>query len=124
MEKSGLKFRILMEIERLIVQTSTSRKTSERCMEFHKSLIKKYFNASDVIIDYHRRRVKMNLVVDDQAYNPEEVNIDIPVMPMNLYYLDLTSFLRSCVEEDDKSLAFYARLIKEHKLISSKEMSA
>ncbi|MBT8186274.1 MAG: hypothetical protein HKP38_12795 [Croceitalea sp.] len=113
MENSRLKSRILMEIEKQIEQSSAKGKMTRRFQNFHSAIIKKYYNATDVKIDYHRHRVKMNLMVDDALYDPKTVNINLPVLPTNMFFKNLSDFLKSCLERDDRSIAFYAKLIKD-----------
>ncbi len=78
-------------------------------------LIKKHYNAAEVSIDYHRRRVEMDLVINDKDYDPKTVNLYIPTLHMNLWFRDLRDFLKSCIDSDPKSLAFYASLLRSIK---------
>ena len=113
METLNVKSRILMEMERLIARSSAKGKMTKSIQSFHEAIIKKHYNASDVSIDYHRHRVQMNLVMDEKTYDPKTVNIDLAVLPMNLFFKNLCEFLKSCLEVDAKSVAFYAKLIQE-----------
>jgi len=114
MENSRLKTRILMEIEKIISRSSIKGDMTKKTQDFHQSIIKKHYNASDVKIDYHRHRVKMNIVLDDTSYNPKTANINLNTLPMNLFFKNLYDFLKSCIEKDTKSLAFYAKLIQDY----------
>ncbi len=118
METLNVKSRILMEMERLIARSSAKGKMTKKIQSFHEAIIKKHYNASDVSIDYHRHRIKMNVVIDAEGYDPKTVNVDLAVLPMNLFFKNLRDFLKSCLEGDAKSIAFYARLIKD---LSNKE---
>ena len=111
MRKSELRGRILMQIERLIAQSCVPGHFSERFQNLHESIIKKHYNAAEVSIDYHRQRVKMEIVLDDAAYDPKSVNLDLPTFPANFYFKNLCEFLRSCVRDDQKSLAFYSGIL-------------
>lgn len=113
MESLNVKSRILMEMERLIARSSAKGKMTKQVQSFHEAIIKKHYNASDVVIDYHRHRVKMNIMVDDQGYDPKSVNVNLALMPMNLFFKNLRDFLKSCLEQDAKSIVFYARLIQD-----------
>ena len=113
MENSGLKTRILMEIEKIIARSSAKQKMTKKMQEFHTAIIKKHYNATDVKIDYHRHRVMMNVVLNDDRYRPEEVNLNMEVLPMNLFFKSLSAFLKSCLDSDAKSIAFYAKLIQK-----------
>ncbi len=121
MENSRLKTRILMEIEKIIARNSAKGKMTKKIQEFHKAIIKKHYNAIDVKIDYHRHRVKMNIIADDSMYNPKAVNLNLVTFPTNLFFRSLSAFLKSCVENDAKSLAFYSKLVRDY---SKKEVSS
>lgn len=107
-----------MEMERLIARSSAKGKMTKKIQSFHVAIIKRHYNASDVSIDYHRHRVKMNVVLDENGYDPKTVNVDLAILPMNLFFKNLRDFLKSCLEADAKSIVFYAKLIKD---LSNKE---
>jgi hypothetical protein len=112
MRKSELRGRILMQIERLIAQSCVPGSLSARFQNLHESIIKKHYNAAEVSIDYHRQRVKMAIVLDDEAYDPKSANLDLPTFPANFYFKNLCDFLKSCIGDDQKSLAFYSGILK------------
>ncbi len=101
-------------MENLITKSSTRENITSRFQDLHKSILRKHYNAADVEIDYHRQRIKMDVVLNDQEYNPNTINLVVCTIPVNLYYKDLASFLRSCLLKDVKSLAFYASLLRKH----------
>lgn len=111
MENSRLGTRILLETERLILNSCSKNKKSR---ELHKAIIKKYYNASDICIDYNRNRITMDVVVDDQDYRHSKINTAIATVPMSLSFQSICNLLRSCLEQDVKSLAFYARLLRDY----------
>ncbi len=111
MENSNLKGRILMEMEYLIAQSCPQRKTSRKYETLHVAILKKHYNATDVSIDYHRRRVEMQLVMDDKDYDPKTVNLYMPTLHVNLWFRNLHDFLKSCLDYDNQSIAFYASLL-------------
>jgi len=112
MKKSSVKGKILLELENLIAQSCKTPMRSKRFTELHILLLKKYYNATNVSIDYHRHRVKMDIVIDDTLYQPGKININIPTIPTNLLFDNLKNFLRSCLDRDQKSLGFYAQILK------------
>ncbi|KQC30343.1 hypothetical protein [Flagellimonas eckloniae] len=114
MGNSRLTTRILMEMENLITKSSTRENITSRFQDLHKSILRKHYNAADVEIDYHRQRIKMDVVLNDQEYDPNTINLVVCTIPVNLFYKDLASFLRSCLLKDVKSLAFYASLLRKH----------
>lgn len=115
MENSNLKGRILMEMEDLIAQSCPKQKVDQNYEPLHVDLIKKYYNAAEVSIDYHRKRVEMDLVINDKDYDPKTVNLYLPTLHVNLRFRDLCDFLKSCIDRDTRSIAFYAGLIRSFK---------
>ncbi len=112
MENSILKKKITMEIENLISKSCANQQTTDKFKTLHVALLKKYYNAADVSIDYHRKRVEMDIVMDDDLYDPQKVNTYIPTLHANLLFKNLKDFLKSCVEMDAKNLGFYAGLLR------------
>ena len=114
MEKSGLKTRVLTEIENLISKNCSKSKMSQKFQNLHVAIFKKYYNAADVSIDYHRKRVIMDIVMDDSSYDPMKVNSSLPLLRANLLFKNLKEFLSSSLDKDNVSIAFYARLIRTY----------
>ncbi len=112
MENSTLKKKIAMEIENLISKSCANQQTTNKFETLHVALLKKYYNAADVSIDYHRKRIEMDIVMDDTLYDPQKVNTYIPTLHANLLFKNLKDFLKSCIEMDAKSLGFYAGLLR------------
>ena len=56
----------------------------------------------------------MDIVMDDQAYDPKKVNTNLPTLRANLWFRNLRDFLKSCLDQDNRSLAFYASLLKSY----------
>ncbi|WP_425235501.1 hypothetical protein [Ulvibacterium sp.] len=112
MENSSLKRMILTEVENLISRSCANQKTTDKFEKLHIALLKKYYNAADVSIDYHRKRVKMDIIMDDTSYDPKKVNLSLPTLHANLLFKNLKDFLSSCVDKDSKSLGFYAGLLR------------
>ncbi|NHF60494.1 hypothetical protein FK220_014155 [Flavobacteriaceae bacterium TP-CH-4] len=115
MENLSLRGRILSEIESLVAQSFPKQKVPQNVEKLHVALVKKHYNAADVSIDYHRRRVEMDIVMDDRAYDPTKVNTDLPTLHANLWFRNLSDFLKSCLDKDNRSLAFYASLLKSYR---------
>ncbi|RAJ11598.1 hypothetical protein [Arenibacter echinorum] len=114
MENSGLKTRVLTEIENLISISCSKSKMSQKFQNLHVAILKKYYNAADVSIDYHRKRVIMDIVMDDSSYDPKKVNSSLPILRANLLFKNLKEFLSSSLDKDNVSIAFYARLIRAY----------
>lgn len=112
MEKSNLRGRILKELHGLISQSCSNEAASGTFRKLHELIVKKYYNATDVVIDYHRKRVQIDVVLDEAAYDPTKVNTHIPTFRANLLFKNIGEFLSSCIETDRNSLAFYAWLLR------------
>src|SRR6056297_1963383 len=111
MKKSKLNERIIMELERLISQSCAERRRTGKFTQLHIALLKKYYNAADVSIDYHRHRIKMDVVTDDSIYDPKKVNTHLPILYTNLLFDNLKNFLSSCIDRDERSIGFYSQLL-------------
>jgi len=114
MENSGLKSRVLYEIENLISKSCSQSKMSKKFQNLHIAILKKHYNAADVSIDYHRKRIVMDIVMDDSCYDPEKVNSSLPTLRANLLFKNLKEFLSSSLDKDNVSIAFYARLLRSY----------
>ncbi len=112
MENSTVKKKITAEIESLISKSCTNQKSTDQFKSLHEAILKKYYNAADITIDYHRKRVEMDIVIDDTYYNPKKVNTYLPTLHANLIFKNLKDFLKSCIEKDAKSIGFYASLLR------------
>ena len=113
MDNLSLRERILMELENLISRSCTRGEITKQSKQLHELLLKKHYNAVGVQIDYHRRRVEMDIVMDDTAYDPKKVNTFMPTIHANFLFKNLKDFLWSGVHSDPKSLAFYAGLLQK-----------
>ena len=111
MEKSRLKGKIVLELDKLISLSCKSPSSLKQYEQLHVALLKKYYNAVDVHIDYHRHRVQMDIVTDDSYYKPNKVNTHLPILYTNLLFDNLRSFLTSCIDRDEKSIGFYSQLL-------------
>ena len=114
MEKSKLKGRILKDLKSLISKSCRKESKSVNFRTLHQLLLKKHYNASDVSIDYHRKRITLEVVMDDDLYQPGKVNLNLPTLRTNLLFGNLKQFLHSCIDTDRKSLAFYAWLLRTY----------
>ncbi len=112
MENSSLKEKVISEIENLISQSAPNQEISQKFKNLHVAILKKYYNASDVSIDYHRKRVAMDIILDDSVYDPKKVNTYMPTLRANLLFKNLNDFLKTCLDKDHKSVAFYASLLR------------
>ncbi len=114
MEKSSLSGRILVEIESLISRSCTKGRISKKSQKLHEVIVKKHYNAAEVSIDYHRKRIALDIIMDDTCYDPQKVNTNVPTLHANLLFQNLCDFLKSCLETDKKSLAFYSGVLQSY----------
>ncbi|MBT8184953.1 MAG: hypothetical protein KJN76_08935 [Eudoraea sp.] len=114
MENTSIRGRVLMEIESLISRSCAKGKMTKRFQDLHQVIVKKHYNAADVSIDYHRKRIAMDIVMDDKLYDPKTVNLNVPTLHANLLFRNLKEFLKSCLDTDNNSLAFYAGLLRSY----------
>ncbi len=124
MENSNLLKVKLIEMENLIVESCMQQENISDYSPIHQSVIQNHYNATDVAIDYHRRRVVLSLVVDDANYDYNKLNTNIPTLHVNLRYRNLETFLKSCLDTDTKSLLFYANLLRSNTIKSRSLMTA
>lgn len=115
MEKTWLRAKIISEFKDLITLSCSNQKMIRKFQDLHITILKKHYNAVDIFIDYHRNRIYMDIVLDDSFYNSRKVILNMPVVKTNLWYSNLFTFLKTCVEKDDKSIAFYASLLQAYK---------
>lgn len=118
MENQHVKGRITTDLESLISLSCKRGKGPGKFRTLHELLVKKHYNATDVAIDYKRKRVIMDVVLSDQYYEPGKLNMNLPTLRVNLLFGNLKEFLKSCVDTDNKSLAFYAWMLRS---LESKE---
>jgi hypothetical protein len=111
MEKSRLKGKILLELDKLISFSCKNSKSIDKYEQLHITLVKKYYNDANVNIECHRHRIKMDIVKDDSFYDPKKANPQLPILYANLLFDNLSSFLSSCVDKNEKSIGFYSQLL-------------
>ncbi len=114
MENSSLRTRVLMEIENLIALSCPKQKVPQKFKNLHVAILKNHYNAADVIFDYHRGRVELDIVMDDTDYDPKTVNLSVRTLHANLWFRNLFDFLKTCIDNDAKSIAFYAGLLQSY----------
>lgn len=117
MEKERLDLQKLgVAMGALIDKSCSQTNIPQRFHELHSALVKRNFNALEVSIDYHRKRVYMDIVLDDHDIDIEKGNLLIPTFRTNLIYQNLEEFLNSCVALDGESSSFYDNLLRRYSL--------
>lgn len=73
----------------------------DKYCSLHKGIIKMYFSARRVEIDYKHQSIKAEIPMSDYEYTT-----------VNFEYQDLDQFLTSCLKKDKRSLNFYRNSLK------------
>jgi len=112
MEKERLEpQKLRVALKALIDKSCSQPNIPKRFQKFHIALVKKNFNAIEVSIDYHRKRVYMDIVLDDHESDVATGTLMVPTFRTNLLYQNLNEFLNSCIELDFENSPFYAKLL-------------
>lgn len=74
----------------------------------HRAVIKKYFEAKHVSIDYAKQTIDLQLPVGNKKYTS-----------ITFECQDLERFLKSCVRKDEKSIFFYQSILNHYNIISA-----
>lgn len=120
----NLRGRILMEMEELIAQSCPEQEVAQDFETLHVAILKNHYNASEVSIDYHRRRIKMDILMNDQGYDSKTMNVSMTTLHANLWFRNLSDFLKSCIDYDSKNLAFYASILRSYADTNVPQMTA
>lgn len=96
------------EIKRFILSSCKAcTEENSKHLNFHKTLIKRYFEARNVQIFYEKREIIAEIPVG-QAY-----------VPISFSCLDVPTFLCSCIKEDQENLEFYRTYMNMHTVTSA-----
>lgn len=102
---------VVQNIKQLIDISCNANKSDSWFRLFHLRIIKMAYNATEVSIDYDRKRMYMNVMVNEDYYNIYSTKTSLPTIAVNLIYTDLKDFLNTCILEDDNSLAIYPSIM-------------
>ncbi|MDT0643389.1 hypothetical protein RM553_11155 [Zunongwangia sp. F363] len=72
----------------------------------HRAIIKKYFEAKNVKIDYEKQQVEMQIPVGRKKYTR-----------ITFECQNIERFLKACLKEDEKNLYFYQDLLSHYNVI-------
>lgn len=88
----------ILENFRNFIHSSCSNSTGSNAIynSLHKGIVKMYFQARNVEIDYDKKIIKAEIPVSDKEYTS-----------VSFECLDLERFLISCIKKDKRSLNFY-----------------
>jgi len=92
---------IIDEVKNLISYSiANKQEDAEKFEELHKAVIKKYFDARKIRINYLTQTIDLELPMSNNNYTG-----------ITFECLDLNNFLQSCIKKDEKSLFYYQDLL-------------
>lgn len=98
---------IIDEVKNLISYSIINQKEDAQNFEsLHKAVIKKYFDAKDIQINYIAQTIDLKLPISNNNYTA-----------ITFECLDLDNFLRSCLKKDEQSLFFYQSLLTHYNVV-------
>lgn len=93
---------------KLLIDISCENVEEQICYsEFHSTLIRMAYKATDVKINYHRKRIYMNVLSEDESFDLVSINYFAAAMSANLSYSSLDELLKSCFLVGDEVLKHY-----------------
>ncbi len=100
---------IIDEVKNLISLSITNPEVEKTKFEdLHRSIIKRYFDARDIKIDYTAQTIDLKLPMSNSKYTH-----------ITFECLDLSSFIQSCIKSDEGSLYFYQNLLAHYDIMSA-----
>ena len=100
---------IIDEVKNLITYSIQERNLENSGFQtMHRAIVKKYFEAKHVNINYKEQTIDMKLPVGEKKYTS-----------ITFECQDLERFLKSCLKKDEKSLFFYQSLLTHYDVISA-----
>ncbi|HSP83363.1 MAG TPA: hypothetical protein VLN72_06495 [Gillisia sp.] len=98
---------IIEEVKNLISYSIINKDVDEQKFEsLHNAVLKKYFDARDIKINYQDQTIDLKLPISNNNYT----NITFEC-------LDLNNFLQSCLKSDEQSLFFYQNLLSHYNIV-------
>jgi len=100
---------IIDEVKNLITYSIINKETDKSNFQMmHRAIIKKYFEAKHVNIDYKEQTIDLKLPVGHKKYTS-----------ITFECQDLERFLKSCLKKDDKSIFFYQDILNHYNIVSA-----
>lgn len=98
---------ILDEVKNLISYSiSNKQEDTEKFESLHRTVVKKYFEAKDIKINYLAQTIDLKLPISNNNYTA-----------ITFECLDLNNFLQSCLKKDEQSLFFYQNLLTHYNVV-------
>ncbi|MDC7996153.1 hypothetical protein [Altibacter sp. HG106] len=100
------------EMRRLIAKScDVSELASNAYTSFHKSLLKYYFDVSEVTIDYDRNSIFL-WTSSQHSFDPESALYQLnDATPLRIAYDNLQETLKGCLDNRVNSIRFYRSLL-------------
>lgn len=100
---------IIDEVKNLISYSITNQgEENSNFQTMHRAIVKKYFDAKHVNINYEDETIDLKLPVGQKKYT----NITFECQ-------DLERFLRSCLKKDEKSMFFYQNILNHYNITTA-----
>lgn len=96
---------IIEEFKNFIHSSCSTCDSNSTYSSLHKGIIKMYFGARKVEIDYENKMIKAEIPISDHEYTL-----------VNFECQDLDRFLSSCIKKDKRSLSFYQSALNYYSL--------
>lgn len=98
---------IIDEVKNLISYSICNKDENIQKFEsLHRAVIKKYFEAKDIKINYIAQTIDLKLPISNNNYTS-----------ITFECLDLNNFLQSCLKKDKQSLFFYQNLLTDYNIV-------
>lgn len=95
---------IIDEVKNLISYSIVNKQEDkEKFEDLHKAVIKKYFDAREIKINYLTQTIDLELPMSNSNYTG-----------ITFECLDLNNFLQSLVKKDEQSLFYYQNLLNNY----------
>ena len=95
---------IITEVKNLISYSiANKQEDKEKFEDLHKAVIKKYFDAREIKINYLTQTIDLQLPISNSNYTG-----------ITFECLDLNNFLQSLVKKDEQSLFYYQNLLSNY----------
>lgn len=100
---------IIDEVKNLISYSITNPEVENvKFEDLHRSIIKRYFDARNIKIDYKAQTIDLKLPMSNSKYTS-----------ITFECLDLSGFIQSCIKSDEGSLNFYKNLLAHYDIMSA-----
>lgn len=91
---------ILDEVKNLVSNSCNGSGMGSSFSSLHKGIVKLYFQAKQVEIDYEKNLIKAEIPISEREYTTVSFECQ-----------DLERFLKSCIKNDKRSLMFYQNVL-------------